>query len=174
MIFETERLIIRQLHITDSNGFYDMQSNLHVMQHIKDFMNRAESEKELNKFIEYYDNKNRFFKIWAVVEKKSNVFIGICGVYKNENDEFEIAYRLRELYWKKGFGKEIARNLIAYCFEKANLNEITAYVRVLNNGSVNILEKEMKFKKEFHCEKTNSLERLYKLKKEDWLEKQTQ
>jgi ribosomal-protein-alanine N-acetyltransferase len=170
MIFETERLFIRKLRKYDIEGFYNMQSNPNVMRHIKKFMNRSESENELKRFMDYYKNEDIFFNIWAVEKKDDNDFIGICGVYENDKSEFEIAYRLRELYWKKGFGTEIAKGLIDYCFEKIMLNELSAYVRVQNNGSVNILEKEMEFVNEFHCEKTNSYERLYKLKKENWLQ----
>jgi len=170
MIFDTERLFIRKLQKSDIDGFYDMQSNPNVMQHIKQFMNRSESANELKRFIDYYENRDVFFNIWAVEKKDDNNFIGICGVYENDKSEFEIAYRLRELYWKKGFGTEIAKGLINHCFEKTNLKEITAYVRVHNNSSINILEREMELKKEFYCEKTNSSERLYKLNKENWLQ----
>ncbi len=169
MIFETERLFIRKLRKYDIDGFYDMQSNPKVMQHIKKFMNRSESEHELKRFMDYYKHEDIFFNIWAVEQKSDNAFIGICGVYKNDKSEFEIAYRLREFYWKKGFGTEIAKGLITYCFETLSLNELSAYVSVQNNGSINILEKEMELINEFHCEKTNFYERLYKLKKENWL-----
>ena len=169
MIFETERLYVRKLQKSDIEGFYDMQSNPNVMQHIKQFMNRSESEMELERFINYYNNEDVFFKIWAVEEKNDNKFIGICGVYENEKNEFEIAYRLRELYWKRGFGKEIAKNLIHYCFDNFDLNELTAYVRLENKGSINILKKEMELVKEFFCKKVNLYEQVYQLKKKNWL-----
>lgn len=170
MLFETERLTIRKLKISDIENFYDMQSNPNVMRHIKKFMNRTESETELKRFIDYYENNDIFFNIWAVEKKDDNDFIGICGVYENEKAELEIAYRLRELYWKKGFGTEIAKSLIDYCFKKLNLSELSAYVRAQNNGSVNILERKMEFINEFYSEKAKSYERLYKLKKENWLQ----
>ena len=164
MIFETERLTIRKLKNSDINEFHDMQSNANVMRYIKKHMNRFESEMELKRFIAYYDNQDIFFHIWAVEEKTYNDFIGICGVYKNDKSEFEIAYRLRELYWGKGFGSEIAKNLIRYCFKEIRLDELFAYVGIKNKGSIKILEKEMSFLREFYCEKTNLFERLYHLK----------
>ena len=170
MKFRTKRLIIRKLKESDIDGFYDMQSNPNVMKHIKKHMNRNESELELQRFINYYTDKNTFFNIWAVEKILTNEFIGICGVYENDKSEFEIAYRLREKYWKKGFGNEIAKELINHCFEKEKLSEISAYVRIENSSSVNILEKEMKFVTEFYCEKAKSHERLYRLTKENWLQ----
>jgi len=170
MKFKTKRLIIRKLKESDIDGFYDMQSNPNVMKHIKKHMNRNESELELQRFINYYTDKNTFFNIWVVEKILTNEFIGICGVYENDKSEFEIAYRLREKYWKKGFGNEIAKELINHCFEKEKLSEISAYVRIENSSSVNILEKEMEFVTEFYCEKAKSYEKLYRLKKENWLQ----
>jgi ribosomal-protein-alanine N-acetyltransferase len=170
MQFKTKRLVIRKLKKSDIDGFYDMQSNPNVMKHIKKNMNRNESELELQRFINYYTDRDVFFNIWAVEKTDTNDFIGICGVYENAKSEFEIAYRLREKYWKKGFGIEIAKGLINHCFEKERLSEIYAYVRVENSGSINILEKEMKFVTEFYCENAKSYERIYHLKKENWLQ----
>ncbi|MEW7278459.1 GNAT family N-acetyltransferase [Aquimarina sp. 2201CG1-2-11] len=169
MIFETERLVIRKLHTSDIKEFYDMQNNPKVMQYIKDTMNRHQSELELKRFIDYYTNDTLYYNIWAVEEKKEQILIGICGVYKNIRSEYEIAYRLRESYWQKGFGKEIAKSLINYCFLETNIDELTAYVRTQNKGSISILEKEMQFVSEFYCEKASTYERVYKLKKKNWV-----
>ncbi|WP_459209338.1 GNAT family N-acetyltransferase [Aquimarina rhabdastrellae] len=167
MLFATERLDIRKLQSTDIDSFYDMQRNPKVMQYIKKHMNRLESEKELARFISYDKDETKFFNIWAVTRKDDHEFIGICGVYKNDKSEFEIAYRLRELYWKKGYGREIATSLIRYCFDELKLNELTAYVHKENKGSVRILEKEMQFIEEFYDDKTHFYERVYKLKRKN-------
>lgn len=171
-LFNTERLVIRPLELTDLDSFYDMQSNPNVMRFIKKTMNREESIKELNRFINYYQEKEIYFKIWAVETKLEQQFIGICGVYKNDKSEFEIAYRLRELYWGKGYGKEIAKGLINYCFQILNLPELTGYVVLGNKGSIKILAEEMNFEKEFNCKEKGWDERVYKIKKEEWLNKQ--
>lgn len=164
MLFDTNRLFVRHLEEDDQEWFYDMQSNPKVMLYIKAVMNRKESKTELDRFIGYYKDTTVFFKIWAVVEKCSNKFIGICGVYKNDINEFEIAYRVRECFWGKGFGKEIAKGLIKYCFSEMHLEQLTGYVSKQNISSVRILEKEMIFVEEFYSVKENSIERKYTLK----------
>lgn len=168
ILFETKRLIVRNLKGIDIDGFYDMQGNPNVMRHIKKTMNLTESKAELNRFIGYYHNKEVYFNIWAIEEKIDKTFVGICGVYKNQMSEFEIAYRLREKFWKKGIGGEIAKELIAYCFKNLKIDELTAYVHKENKGSVHILEREMVFQKEFYSKKDKCKERMYILRKENW------
>ncbi|MFK8007873.1 MAG: GNAT family N-acetyltransferase [Saprospiraceae bacterium] len=156
---------VRRLKAADEKPFFDMQGNLNVMRYIKKTMNFEESKKELNRFIGYYDDKKIYFKIWALEDAETAEFVGICGVYKNEKSEFEIAYRLRECFWGKGFGKEVAQGLIKHCFEKIKIEELTAYVIIGNIGSLKILESEMNFVEEFFCKKTNTTERKFQLKK---------
>ncbi len=165
-LFETKRLSIRYLKKEDLAPFFDMQSNPNVMRYIKNHMNFEKSKQELERFINYYKDDKIFYNIWAVEDTDSNDFVGLCGVYKNEMFEYEIAYRLRECFWGKGFGREIAKGLIAYCFNKIELKELTAYVSKDNIGSIHILEKEMKCVKEFYSEK-NGIELKYIINKED-------
>lgn len=142
-VFKTSRAIVRPLKVSDIVGFYDMQSNENVMRYIKPKMNLEESKKELERFINASMNEDQFYKIWAIECKANPEFIGICGVYENDKKEFEIAYRLREVYWGQDYGSEIADNLIKYCFEELGIEKLTAYVLPGNKGSVKILENRM-------------------------------
>ena len=146
-IFASERLTVRNLRHTDLEPYYKMVSNPKVMQYIKTPLDYKESEAELAKFIGYYDS-SIFYNIWAVTKKDDNLFIGLCGIYLNQNGEYELAYRLLEEYWGNGYGSEIAQNLITFCFQKLNLSEIVAYAYSENIGSIKILEKYMDFVKE--------------------------
>ena len=153
MIFETERFIVRKLRIKDLEDFYDMQSNENVMRYVKPALNYEESVVELEKFISYYTDTARFFHLWAIESKLGGDFIGICGVYHNDTKDNEIAYRLREQFWGKGIGGEIAKGLISYCFNTLNMNKIVASVDEVNTGSVKILEREMTFVERVYSEK---------------------
>jgi len=168
-LFKTERLCVCYLENNDLELFYDMQSNLNVMQFVKPPMNLEESKKELNRFIGYYHNPKINFNIWAVKEQHSNLFIGICGFYENSKKEIEIAYRLREQFWRKGYGREIARGLIQYCFEETTLEVLRAYVRAGNTGSIQILKQEMEY--QYKLIQREEEEHIYELRKEDWLTK---
>jgi ribosomal-protein-alanine N-acetyltransferase len=170
-LFKTERLTVQYLENGDLEPFHDMQSNFKVMQFIKPEMNLEESQKELNRFMDYYHKEHINFNIWAVKEQHTNLFAGVCGVYENAKKEFEIAYRLRERFWGKGYGREMARGLIQYCFEQTDLDLLKGYVRAGNIGSIKILKQEMHYKYKFIEAKTQLEEQVYELRKEDWLMK---
>lgn len=169
-LFESERLHVRHLKPEDLDDFYDMQSNPNVMKYIKPEMDYKEAKKELERFISYYGERKKMFRIWAVVEKRTNSFIGICGVYLNKKNEEEIAYRLRQIYWGNGFGREIAKKLFDFCFETLDYEELNAYVMEKNQGSIKILDKYMTFEQVIFSKETNSKEYNYKINKKNWLQ----
>jgi ribosomal-protein-alanine N-acetyltransferase len=169
-IFETDRLCVQNLRETDLANFHEMQSNSNVMRFIKKPMTLMESRKELERFMKYYNQKDLLFRIWAVLESSTNSFVGICGVYLNEKREYEIAYRLLEKYWGNGIGSEIAKNLIYYCFNMLQYEEIVAYIGESNIGSIKIAEKLMPFDKKFYSIKDKCIENIYRLKRENWLQ----
>lgn len=166
-LFQTKRLNVNYLKESDLDLFYDMQSNFKVMKFVKPEMNWEESRKELKRFIDYYTKPTINFNIWAVRELQTDLLIGICGIYENVRTEYEIAYRLREKFWRLGYGREIAKGLIRYGFEQMHLDKLIAYVREGNKGSIRILEEEMKCERELFTENGHK-EYLYSLKREDW------
>lgn len=168
ILFKTERLIIRTLQIADSDSFFDMMGNPNVMNPIpQKTMTKAESDSKLNELIALEKSTNKI--IWSLVEKESTNFIGICGFLKNNENENEIAYRLREQYWGKGYGTEIAKGLINFGFKNLNFDLITADVAINNTKSVKILDKFFTRNKEFFNKKDNCTDRRYKLTKENWV-----
>ena len=167
-IFETDRLIIRNLRENDSDDYFDMMGNPNVMNLIpRDVMSRKESDKHMNKFI----NSEQILtetKVWGIETKNKNEFIGLCAFLKNNENEDEIGYRLREKYWRKGFGTEITKGLIKYGFEELEMEKITADVATENLNSVKILDKFMIKTKEFFNEEDNCIDRRYEVLKNNW------
>lgn len=172
-VFETNRLLVRNLAKDDLEDFYEMQSNPNVMRFIKQALTLEQSLEELDRFIRYYDRRDKLFRIWAVIEMTTNHFVGICGVYLNEKGEHEIAYRLLEKYWGKGMGSEIAKDLIHYCFAILQYHEIVAYVNKNNIGSIKIAKQFMNFEKEFYLEKDECIEFVYRQQKDAWLQRES-
>jgi len=154
MLFSTNQIIVRQLRFEDFESFFAMQSNPNVMRHIKTVLNKQQAEDELARFIEYYTDKDRFYNLWAIQLRNDDQLIGLCGVYLNQQSEYEIAYRLREEHWGRGLGKTVADALINHAFTYPTIEYLVAYVHVENNGSVKILRSLMKFIKETTDSKT--------------------
>lgn len=168
VIFETERLNIRELVATDADSYFDMMGNQKVMELIpRKVMTRAESDEHLNGFINS-DYSVSDTKLWAFETKDKNEFIGICAFLKNEDKEDEIGYRLVEKHWRKGFGTEIAKGMISFGFEQLKMEEITADVDTKNLNSVKILGKFMSTKKEFFNPSDNCMDRRYVIAKSNW------
>lgn len=169
MIFKTERLIIRKLKESDSDNFFDMMRNPNVMSPIPSkVMDRKESDKKLKELIKLEPTTDT--KVWGLVEEKSSEFIGICGLLKNNDNENEIGYRLREQYWGVGYGTEIANGLIHFGFQNMNFDLVTADVNIANAKSVKILDKFLSREKEFYNKDDACTDRRYKLTKKRWLQ----
>ena len=169
MIFETERLTIRTLILQDSEAFFDMMRNPNVMNPIpRPVMTKTESDAFLEKLISS-KNFNIDKQVRAIVEKKSNEFIGLCAFLKNNENDDEIGYRLREQFWGIGYGTEIAKGLLDYGFIEKGCTKITADVYIENIGSTKILDKFMNSVREFFNDDDQCTDRRYEVYKEDWL-----
>lgn len=167
MILETTRLYARRLEQNDEIAFFELMSNPNVMNLIpqKPF-SREESTSELARLILLEQSSDT--RIWSLCEKESNGMIGICGVLKNDEKQDEIAYRVLERFWGKGYGTEIAKGLIDYCFGTMRSELVTADVCVDNTRSVKILDKFFTVQKEFFNAGDNCVDRRYVLRKEDY------
>ena len=165
MIFETLRLEVRKFETSDLDNFHTMQSNPNVMKYIKPVLSYEESVAELEKFIGLYSDQEKFYNLWAVITKSNEKFVGLCGVYLNQQGEYEIAYRLTESAWGNSYGDEIAKGLFSYSLTDLNLPEIVAYAYKVNIPSIKILERHMKFVNESIHDKTGIVGRKYKLSK---------
>jgi len=168
MIFETQRLSIRMLSIQDTEDFFDMMGNPNVMNPIpQKVMTRLESDMVLEKFIPP-QTTDLDKQVWAIVEKESTSFIGLCAFLKNNKNDEEIAYRLREQFWGVGYGTEIAKGLIGFGFTEMSLSKITADVNITNTNSTKILDKFMSPVLEFYNNDDQCTDRRYELYKENW------
>jgi RimJ/RimL family protein N-acetyltransferase len=167
MIFETERLTIRPLKEADRTAFFDMMSNYNVMSPIpRSVMDKEESDANFEKHLNALPTSD--IKVMAIETKEGNAFIGICAYLKNNNNQDEIGYRLREQFWGVGYGTETTKGLIDYGFNMLQLELLTADTNTANTGSVKILDKFFKREFEFYNEDDQCTERRYTLKKEDW------
>jgi len=140
MIFETERVIVRRLILSDLNSFHEMQSNPNVMQfadgEVKTF---DEHSQELSDLIKKYTLENNDFWIYAIERKLDSQFIGTLALVKDVIDD-EIGYRFLEKYWNHGYGFEICEATVAYS-RKIGIKKLVGYVVDDNVASVKILER---------------------------------
>ena len=140
MIFETERLQIRKLKMSDLEGFFKLESNPLVLQYATgEVKTISECEEELKGLILKYENPKNDFWIYAVEQKSNQVFIGTLALVKDNEDD-EIGYRFIQEYWGKGFATEICKVLIVYC-KSIGMKKIIGNVVDENIASAKILER---------------------------------
>ncbi len=173
IVFKTNRLVVRHFDLSDKSNFFDMMGNPQVMNPIPlKALSKKESSKKLQELINLYQIKSDK-KIWDINLKTSSALIGLCGLIINNDGENEIAYRFREKFWGFGFGTEIAKGMIDYGFKELDFKLITADSYILNKKSIKIIEKFMRFDKEFYNQKDDYMDRRYKLTRKNWISSKT-
>lgn len=144
---ETERLILRELKITDARGMFEMDSDPLVHRFLGNNPVSTISQSTADiAFIQAQYQENGIGR-WAVIEKDSNQFIGWCGlklirdINNNHSNYYDIGYRFNRKFWGKGYATESARAAINYGFEELNLDQIIGIADVENHDSIKVLEK---------------------------------
>ncbi len=142
MIFETERLFLRELNQNDFGALCKIMQDEETMyayegafsdQEVRDWLDR-----QLSRYREYG------FGLWAVVLKKTGEVIGQCGLtmqpWKNE-EVLEIGYLFQRQFWHNGFATEAAVACKKYAFEVLKADEVCSIIRDTNLPSQRVAER---------------------------------
>jgi len=163
---------MRKIDKNDVQDFYELDSDpdVHIYLGNSPVKTLEESEKMIDHVLFQY--KEYGLGRLAIIDKKSNEFIGWSGLkYETGIREFkyyDLGYRLKKKYWGKGVATETAIASLQYGFNELNLNEICAAAVVGNLASNRVLQKMGMTQGEtfhFHGEKCN----WYSLSKENFL-----
>lgn len=144
-MLETERLLLRPLLASDADAIYALRSDAEIMRYIREPQNRRETENWIRLVSSRWQKEKLGF--CGVVEKKSGVLTGWCGVWRlSETDEVEIGYAIAKKFWRRGFATEAAEALLQYTFAQIKPDKITAVAEPENTASRRVMEKlGMKF-----------------------------
>ena len=142
IIFQTPRLILRQITIEDAPLILELNSDPEIVKYVHEptLETVEQAQKIISNIIlpQYKNNLGR----WAIITKDNDEFIGWCGLkYRPELDEIDLGYRLMQKAWGKGFATEAAEETLEYGFNTLNLNLITGRAHVENLASIKVLEK---------------------------------
>ena len=166
-IVETDRLLLRELNMTDAKDFYALNLNPNVVKYTGDraFKNISEAEIFLSNYSDY--DKNGYGR-WAVIAKTNGEFLGWCGLkYIHGLNETDIGFRFFENHWNKGFATESAKACLRFGFETLNLETIVGRAMAENRASIKVLEKiGLKYEKEFDFDSHKGL--IYKINKHQY------
>jgi ribosomal-protein-alanine N-acetyltransferase len=160
---ETERLILRELRLSDLNGMFELDSNPEVHKYLgnKPVKTVDASVKILESVINQYHERGigRF----AAIEKPSGEFIGWSGIKFNTGDKetlgdkrdfYDIGYRFIPRYWGKGYATESSKATLDFGFKKLNIKTMCGAAEIGNIASNKVLQKiGLKYMEQFPYEK---------------------
>jgi RimJ/RimL family protein N-acetyltransferase len=147
LILETDRLLLRQLKLSDAKAFFAMDSNPKVHQYLWNKpVQKIEETIKIIEFVrkQYIDNGIGRF---AMISKETNEFMGWAGLkfntemVNNKANFYDIGYRLDEKFWGKGFASEATYAWLNYAFETLNIKTMEAAAHTENAASNRILQK---------------------------------
>jgi RimJ/RimL family protein N-acetyltransferase len=142
IILETQRLRLEEITAKHFQGLYRLLSNEVVQKYFPKALNKAETEDFLKKVQKR--QKETGLSFWAVIHKKNNSFLGICGLLNQTiegKEEIEVAYRINNLYWGNGFGTEAASGCQKYAKDILGLESIISLILPENKPSIRVAEK---------------------------------
>lgn len=142
MIFETPRLILRQITIEDAPLILELNSDPEIVKYVHEptLQTIDKAEKIIKDIIlpQYKNNLGR----WAIHIKDNMDFIGWCGLkHRHELNEIDLGYRLMQKVWGNGYATEAAQQTLKYGFDNLNLKLITGRAHIENLASIKVLEK---------------------------------
>ncbi len=140
-LFETDRLLLRELSPEDAEEFYFLNLDPDVVRYTGDppFPNIVDA----SRFLENYDQYQKFgFGRWAVTLKENGEFIGWCGLkYSPELNGVDLGFRFFKKHWGKGYATEAAKGCIHFGFNHLGLTKIFGRAMKDNKASLRVLEK---------------------------------
>ncbi len=145
-IFESERLLYRELLPSDADALFRLDSNPDVMRYVGiPPLTHLDQTREMIASIrqQYLDHG---IGRWGVIVKETGEFIGWAGLkYIAElngcKDNYDLGYRFVPEHWGQGYATEAARAFIDFGFQEMKLDRISAYLDVENAASQRVLEK---------------------------------
>jgi RimJ/RimL family protein N-acetyltransferase len=142
-IFETTRLVLRQLTPDDAAFIHELLNDPTWLRFIGDRGIRSLDDARAyitNGPVASYAQHG--FGLWLVERRADGVATGICGLLKRETlPDVDIGFAFLEKYQRLGYGSECATATMAYGRGVLGLKQIVAVTAPGNVGSIRVLEK---------------------------------
>jgi ribosomal-protein-alanine N-acetyltransferase len=133
----TPRLLLRPLHAGDAAALLEIYGDPQVTRFydLDQMRDLAQAESMLNFFLQQHDR-------FALVDPASGSMLGTCGLFHWEQSSrmASIGYDLAPHAWGRGLMREAAAAVLAYGFERKQLNRVNALTAHDNAASARLLE----------------------------------
>ncbi|MBL7817742.1 MAG: GNAT family N-acetyltransferase [Saprospiraceae bacterium] len=148
---ETERLMLRQITLSDASDMFEMRSDPSVMEYIpRPLAKTVEDAAALIQTMQEMMEKKEGLA-WGISFKNETKLIGTVGFYRPKKEDYrvEVGYQLNRNYWQQGITYEAVVPILDFAFEKMNCHSIEAVIDPKNVASERLLLK-CGFVKEAH------------------------
>lgn len=142
MIFETDRLYLRELEQSDFDSLSKILQDDEVMYAYEGAFSYEETQNWLDNQLKRYQNHG--FGLWAVILKETNEMIGQCGLTMQkwkDSEVLEIGYLFQKAHWHKGYATEAAIACREYAFIDLDATEVYTIIRDTNTASQNVAKR---------------------------------
>ncbi|MES2587810.1 MAG: GNAT family N-acetyltransferase [Bacteroidota bacterium] len=169
---ESERLRTRFLNENDIKIWAEFFENKEATEFLMSFGLESTFERAKHMIGKQFDrySENRFGH-QALIDKKSNEFIGLCGLLTQEVDgiiEIEVGYHILKKHWGKGYAPEAAKLFIDYAFENKLADSVISVIDFGNVKSQRVAEKNgLKIEKEIKYHDDEDVY-IYRVEKVNW------
>lgn len=142
-ILETERLLLRELTVTDAPFIVELLNTPSFLRFIGD--RGVRTTEDAVRYIQdgpVSSYKQNGFGLWLVVLKEKGILVGMCGLIRRAAlENVDIGFALLPAYEGKGIGYEAAAATLRYGLQDLDLQKIVAIVDPANVASVGLLRK---------------------------------
>ncbi|MCM3135385.1 GNAT family N-acetyltransferase [Paenibacillus polysaccharolyticus] len=140
-ILETQRLVFTTWDEGDQALAFALWGDHEVTKWISgsDVLSEEEVEARLAQEIER--EKQEGVQYWALFQKRSDVFVGCCGLYPYtpEENTYELGFLLTRDHWGQGYAQEAAQAVVRYAFDKLEVATLVASHHPDNEAACHIL-----------------------------------
>jgi RimJ/RimL family protein N-acetyltransferase len=166
-ILKTERLILRYQRKSDIKFLVYLWMDEEMTKHTGGPRDKALLIDEFRKIAE--DPQKLEYDLWPIELKGNHELIGQAGFIPKEikgKEYIELNYYIDKGKWRKGYGKEISKNLIKYAFEVKKLDKIISIIDTDNDASKG-LAKSIGMKYWMNEDRSGKVKSIYIIKNEE-------
>lgn len=142
IIFETERLIVRQYTVDDTDAFFQIHGDGEVMRYIRSAKTKEECDQFLKEILAGYEQKPGMGR-WAVEEKSCGFNVGTFCIIPiaNQPGKIQLGYALIKEHWGKGYATELTKTGLKFAFDNLELEVMYGVTEMENIASQRVLLK---------------------------------
>lgn len=142
IVLDTERMTLRTLSLDDVDNLLGIYSDPIAMKHFPSVRDRDQTVEVVERNLARYEKDGHGF--WACIRKTDGVYLGNCGVLKQEVEEeffLEVGYHFLREHWGYGYASEAALACRDHAFEHLNADPVISLITPANEPSQKVAQR---------------------------------